>query len=665
VAERVPILVGITGKRDLKGQDETVGQRLREAFDQVDAASPITPKVLLSGMAVGADTIAAELAIARPNWLVAAVLPLDRETYLEDFQGEAHQALETLLANPKVKTYALPPLRNPYTGHPCTHDELRNSANATNPLRVLHYEQLGLWLARAATLLIAVLPEGEEPDQAGGTARVVQYRLSGRPDAVALQVMSASAAVSAPLSLDIVALGPAWLIDAPNETVAVPEHPFTIRLGDAGDRDPVPPRVFERRLRRSLILARSFDGLARLGDTATPLSWQHERGADPAARLTAIHAQIDRIQGRHKRRLVSSSYALALLFWLAVGTYGLIEVARTTDAGLSATGLAIYLALVACAVVLHAAIDRRRWQRVTEDYRSVIEALRVQRAWWFAGLVGPLDQVDRYYLAGTQQPFGYLRQAVRNIVFWARLSGAPITIKEDWREVYDRGNRHSWVQEQFTYFRQRAGDRKSSVARSQMLSWELFFAAQFLAAWLFVDTVTEHLLPRSIEQVIWGPGWARAAIFLAAAGAFWVLRHLGTRTAAPRRRWSAAFAVLLALLIGPGLHFLGSTLKPQVPDAGPLAIAVAVVIFSAAAVAVRFVAEKLVWEAEAHRYEAALALFERAAGELDHIAHSGDPRAERTSRSRTVVRALGRAALEENEYWLRAHRERPVEQAVG
>jgi len=72
----------------------------------------------------------------------------------------------------------------------------------------------------------------------------------------------------------------------------------------------------------------------------------------------------------------------------------------------------------------------------------------------------------------------------------------------------------------------------------------------------------------------------------------------------------------------------------------------------------RFVAEKLVWEAEAHRYEAALALFERAAGELDHTASSGDA-------GRTIVRALGRAALDENEYWLRTHRERPVEQAVG
>ncbi len=215
MAERVPILIGITGKRDLKGEDDVVRERLRLAFDALDREAPNAPKVLLSGMAVGADTIAAELTLARQDWLVAAVLPLEAETYFEDFDDAALTALETLLANPKVKTCALPALTNPYTGAPCTREELRNSANASNPLRVMHYEQLGLWLAHAATLLIAVMPDDEQPDQVGGTARVVQYRLSGRPDTVAIRVIETSAAVAAPRPLDIAALGPLWLIDAP------------------------------------------------------------------------------------------------------------------------------------------------------------------------------------------------------------------------------------------------------------------------------------------------------------------------------------------------------------------------------------------------------------------------------------------------------------------
>src|SRR5580704_9587178 len=107
MAERVPILIGVTGKRDLKDQDEAVRERLRAAFDRLDQEAPNAPKLLLSGMAVGADTIAAALALARPDWLVAAVLPFDTEIYFEDFGGEELAVLETLLADPRVKTVAL------------------------------------------------------------------------------------------------------------------------------------------------------------------------------------------------------------------------------------------------------------------------------------------------------------------------------------------------------------------------------------------------------------------------------------------------------------------------------------------------------------------------------------------------------------------------------
>jgi hypothetical protein len=657
MTERVPILVGITGKRDLKGQDESVRDRLRTAFDTLDRETPNAPKVLLSGMAIGADTIAAELALARRDWLVAAVLPFDAETFFEDFDGAALATLETLLADPRVKTCALPPLANPYTGQPCTREELRNTVNAANPLRVMHYEQLGLWLAHAATLLIAVLPKDEHPDQAGGTARVVQYRLSGRPDAVATRVMEASAAVAPPLPLDITSLGPVWLIDAPGEEISGP--PFAAHLSESDRGASTGLRDSARRLRSSLVMAHGFDRLAWLsGKTALPFVWPAEID-DPIGVVGAIHAEIERIQGRHKRRLVSSSYALAALFWLAVSAFGLVELARYATGNLSLWALACYLVLAAAAVVVHWAIDRHRWQRITEDYRGVIEALRVQRAWWQAGLASPGDQVDRHFLSTAPLPFLYVRQAVRAIVHWARLSTAPHPPKSDWREVYDRENPDCWIRGQIDYFRRRADERKRAVARANMLSWEAFFAAQFLAALLFLDIIVNKWHPGKVDELVRGlSNWGLPATFLAAAALIWVARHLRTRTTPAPRRWAAGFAVVLALLIGPGLHLIGIALKPEIPDADQLAIALGVVLLSAGAAAVRFVVEKLVWEAEGHRYEAALVLFERAAGELDRI---GAP----TDASRTIVRALGRAALEENEYWLRAHRERPVEQAVG
>ncbi len=77
-----PVLVGITGKRALHGHEDGVRASLRAAFAHIDQATPHTPKVLLSALASGADTIAAEEAVQRKNWAVIAPLPLPEELYL-------------------------------------------------------------------------------------------------------------------------------------------------------------------------------------------------------------------------------------------------------------------------------------------------------------------------------------------------------------------------------------------------------------------------------------------------------------------------------------------------------------------------------------------------------------------------------------------------------
>jgi len=681
VTAPVPILVGVTGKRDLKGEDDYVRQRLAQAFDILDRQVPDAPKVLLTGMAIGADLIAAELAVARPNWLVAAVLPMALDLYLEDWTelaaepcggsaaaATARERLAALLQQRKVKVCALPPLRDPHTGAPRTADALHVGAGAINELRRQHYEQLGLWLARTATLLIAVAPDGEQPGQLGGTARIVDYRLAGRPDAAARAVMRTSDVVCEPLPLDVAGFGPVWLIDAPQ---AAPRHderkPFRV-LFPKGEEPRGEHWPFARELRASLTAARGFNRLADLTATASlaDFGW-HGSGADPTATVTAIHGEVDRIQGRFKQALVRSSYALAGLFFLAVFTYGCTGLAHGPAGSPAAPiGLLIYLGFVMAAVIWHWVIGSKRWQRLAEDYRSVNEALRVQRAWWYAGLNGPDYHVDRYYLVGAQQPFLYLRQAVRNITGWALLNALPAPPAPDWSRVYEKDNVNSWLGEQLDYFRNRAGRREQLVLRSQMLSWEMFFAAQFLAAWLCADILTEERLRGVLDRLLagWG-GVVRAALFLALAVLLWTLRHVRDRRAAPRRRSIAIFAVLMALLIGPGLHFLAAEFAPANPVADQTAIALAVVFLSTAAVAVRFVADKLVWEAEAHRYQDALALCERAEAELVTIDGESHPAEIALRRKQNVIFALGRSALDENEYWLRAHRERPIEQAVG
>jgi hypothetical protein len=85
---------------------------------------------------------------------------------------------------------------------------------------------------------------------------------------------------------------------------------------------------------------------------------------------------------------------------------------------------------------------------------------------------------------------------------------------------------------------------------------------------------------------------------------------------------------------------------------------IAAILLPAIAGAIRFVAEKLSLEAEVNRYEEALGTFTRAKARLAALA--GEDRLRES-----IVISLGKLALEENESWIRAHRERPLEPIVG
>jgi hypothetical protein len=65
---------------------------------------------------------------------------------------------------------------------------------------------------------------------------------------------------------------------------------------------------------------------------------------------------------------------------------------------------------------------------------------------------------------------------------------------------------------------------------------------------------------------------------------------------------------------------------------------------------------------EAHRYSAAHESFTLGKAELEAIDRSNAD--DKLSHKRDIVLALGQKALLENEDWLRANRERPVEQVV-
>jgi hypothetical protein len=101
-------------------------------------------------------------------------------------------------------------------------------------------------------------------------------------------------------------------------------------------------------------------------------------------------------------------------------------------------------------------------------------------------------------------------------------------------------------------------------------------------------------------------------------------------------------------------------------EIGPKAmVVVTMVALLAIAGGIRFVSEKLAWEAEALAYNEAHVRFSNAARLLADIDKAGYSGIEGTKQKRDVLYELGLAALAENEAWLRAHRERPIEPVLG
>ena len=85
---RIPIIVAVSGHRDIPAESvPTVRATLEEYFNKLRRTYPHSPLQLLSGLAEGADRIAADAAVDQGFELVA-VLPFEQSEYEHDFTSQ-------------------------------------------------------------------------------------------------------------------------------------------------------------------------------------------------------------------------------------------------------------------------------------------------------------------------------------------------------------------------------------------------------------------------------------------------------------------------------------------------------------------------------------------------------------------------------------------------
>lgn len=160
----IPLIVGITGHRDIPEQDfPNLRKLISEQLQGLQREFPNTPLLLLSGLAEGADRLVVQVAIEL-NVAFSAILPMPQQDYCNDFETlESKREFEQLLASATWVETLQPPKNN---------NQIATRAEC--------YEQLGVYLARYSHILMA-LWNGDKAEKIGGTSQVVRYFLSGIP----------------------------------------------------------------------------------------------------------------------------------------------------------------------------------------------------------------------------------------------------------------------------------------------------------------------------------------------------------------------------------------------------------------------------------------------------------------------------------------------------
>jgi hypothetical protein len=425
--DRVPLVIGVTGHRDLRSQDiprleREVGAiitRLRQDYLSGDSETPL---ILLSALAEGADQIAARVALAQGVRLIAP-LPMPLAEYRHDFDpgiapgaaGDFEKNLSQAIATPVV---------------PFTKGNSLEAVRANADKRAEQYRAVGLFIIEHCDVLIALWDGNENDSAAGGTSEVVAFKRQGIP----LPVSG-----SAHASLDGSEIGPVIHVVTPRSKSGSPASEVSVRAwglelakhrrGDGIRRIIGRLAEFsahlvgtERRDARSrlqpadrheaeawetfrllIMLTREFnseaaaltasaDGPRRTAQNIDYLFTDpdngrldrdaKQRGLTSASHWCRLYGIADTLAQNRQKQFKHDWQLLFVLGFLAFVFFALLVHFESADTVL----LAAYTAFVAVIYVVFVRARIMRHQEQFLDYRALAEALRVAVYWTILGI---------------------------------------------------------------------------------------------------------------------------------------------------------------------------------------------------------------------------------------------------------------------------------------
>jgi hypothetical protein len=432
----ISLEIAVTGHRDLAPEDEAYYQTVLAAIlDGLMKQYAYTRPLLLTGLAVGADTIAAKLALSKDIGYVA-VLPMPLEVYRTDFKTEAaDQDFQYLLD--RAEGVIELPLAQGSTLADIAHD---------GPARDRQYEDLGRFLVNYSQVLVAVWDQ-DKRIKPGGTAQVVSFKLHRFPTGAHFEPLNASGA------------GPVYIISARRASgegsgaLLGPHQQDYPKGSDEGDYAEIYRLIddFNRDATKSgpglrdQVVASRQELLSSAPADLLPLALHWLADVYSIADILSTHYRdwSDRIQ----------KYA-----FLAAGL-AIIPLVGFHEFHFGVRALAAYYLLLAMVGAMVGITSKRNLQRRYLDYRALAEALRVQFFWTVIGL--PALAPD-HYLEKQAGEVSWIRDALSECAFYGGVPGGGESSR------YEFGR--TWIGSQIKFFARRIVQKRRTRSSLWMVA---------------------------------------------------------------------------------------------------------------------------------------------------------------------------------------------------
>jgi hypothetical protein len=439
LSQKIPLVVGVTGHRDLLAEElPMIRRRAHEFFTTFMAEFPELQILVMTPLAEGADRLVAEVA-GELGLPVVVLLPMPQELYRSDFVGDSLVEFDEMLLLGELVELPL---------------VAGNSVEAVatgGRARDLQYAQLGAYLAAHSHVLLA-LWDGKPSEGFGGTGHVVQFH---QHDVIELL---AEGQQRSPIDFAEDESDLVFHISCSRRESGGPMEGLT--AGDAHwlSRDDVNPRTVNMPDRYRVVLGRMVEFNADMdrlpySESQTPLVDAEQPLGSGARDIEIVYGEADALARRYQRfshmsQLVTYSMAVCAMLSFIVW-------ADLPDQKFMIYPYLFFILLVMLVVFVE---QRQGWHRKKLDYRVLAEGLRVQ-FWWAAGGVA-MENPSRFshdhFLRQQDLELGWIRNVMR---YAGRRANAQIG-RDDLTDP-DLVIRQ-WVTDQASYYSTKSKERYTS-----------------------------------------------------------------------------------------------------------------------------------------------------------------------------------------------------------